>query len=83
MLVAVEGARPGPGRRVAAMSVWLLASRLLGRPVPVDEDYPHVCGQLVGTEVDRITPVTMNRAGCAACPPYPSRPRILRPVGRY
>lgn len=65
------------------MAVWLLASRLLGRPVPVDEQYPHVCGQRVGVERDRVTPILMNRAGCAACPAYPSRPRHLTPVGRY
>lgn len=50
---------PGP--------VWLLASRLLGRPVPVDEPYPHVCGEQVGTEFDRVTPILMMPNGCAGC----------------
>lgn len=49
------------------MTVWLLASRLTGQPVPVEDDYPHVCGEQVGIERDRVTPILMNVAGCAAC----------------
>lgn len=47
--------------RTAPSGLWLAASALLGRPVSVDEPYPHVCGWMYpGGE--RIT-----RRGCAAC----------------
>lgn len=69
--MAVQSDRTGPRRWLAEVTggpaVWLLASRLLGRPVPVGEPYPHVCGQLVGTDTDGVTPVIMYRNGCAAC----------------
>lgn len=66
--------------------VWLLASRLLGRPVPVDEPYPHVEGCQVGTERDSVTPIIMFRNGCAACAADGYRPKPKRPTsgpGRY
>lgn len=47
--------------------VWLLASRALGRPVPVDEHPdPHVCGVEVGTD-NLGQPVRLTAAQCAAC----------------
>lgn len=82
MLVAVEGGRSGARRGVAEVStgpaVWLLASRLLGRPVPVDEPYPHVEGCHIGTEHDGVTPITMYRNGCARCAQEGYRPRADR-----
>ncbi|RKN38472.1 hypothetical protein [Micromonospora endolithica] len=44
---------------------WIGASVLLGRPVPVDAPYPHVCrmettGRMTGH-------VRMERRDCAAC----------------
>ncbi|TDC33121.1 hypothetical protein [Micromonospora sp. KC213] len=45
---------------------WIGASILLGRPVPVDGPYPHVCrlettGRMTGVYV------RMDRRDCAAC----------------
>ena len=41
--------------------VWLGASRILGRPVPVDEDYPHIHNaRLPSGEL-------LLRRDCAAC----------------
>jgi hypothetical protein len=46
--------------------VWLGASYALGRPVPVGETAPHVCGSLI---VGRVTgrQVKLWRRDCAAC----------------
>ncbi|WP_420123880.1 hypothetical protein [Nakamurella sp.] len=45
---------------------WIGASILLGRPVPVDGPYPHVCGSvLVGLMTGR--PVRIGHRDCAAC----------------
>lgn len=63
--------------------VWLLASRALGRPVPVDgEPYPHVCGAQVAVDVNG-KPVELNHVQCAACATswprrHPDRPRHPR-----
>lgn len=57
------------------MTVWLLASRLTGRPVPVDGQYPHIEGLHVGTERDGVTPIIMYSNGCAACALEGYRPR--------
>ena len=46
--------------------VWLGASHALGRPVPVDEPYPHICGiDIVG----RMTGARYRlwRRDCGAC----------------
>lgn len=61
-------------------AVWLLASRLLGRPVPVDELYPHVEGTQCGVDRDGVTPIIMYRNGCAACAAdgYRPQPRPTR-----
>lgn len=57
------------------MTVWLGASRALGRPCPVDEPYPHICGTRIGTEHDRVTPIVMFSNGCAACAAGGYRPK--------
>jgi hypothetical protein len=45
---------------------WIGASYVLGRPVPVEEPYPHICHTTVrGTVTGR--PVTLGRKECAAC----------------
>jgi hypothetical protein len=45
--------------------VWLGASHILGRPVPVEEN-PHVCGvRLEGLMTHR--PVRLTSKDCAAC----------------
>lgn len=48
------------------MSAWLGASYVLGRPAPVAEAYPHICGQAV---TGRMTGVKYKllRRDCAAC----------------
>ncbi len=47
--------------------LWLVATAVLGRPVPVDERYPHVCG--VTVEATRSGhPYRYLRRDCAACP---------------
>jgi hypothetical protein len=46
--------------------VWLGASYALGRPVPVTEPYPHICGtNVVGRETGRR--YRLWRRDCAAC----------------
>lgn len=50
----------------APAGVWLGASYALGRPVPVTEPYPHLCGRLVpGGMTGRDVRIT--RTACAAC----------------
>jgi len=51
-----DPAPPAPARR------WLLASALLGKPVPVDEPYPHICGVELASIRYRFT-----RRDCGAC----------------
>ena len=78
MLLDLQGRSRGPGARVATVTVWLVASRLLGRPVPVDEPYPHIEGLQVGVDRDRVTPIIMFRNGCAACATDGYRPKEKR-----
>jgi hypothetical protein len=48
------------------MGIWVGASHALGRPVPVGEPYPHICGlRVVGTMTGRE--YTLWRRDCAAC----------------
>lgn len=50
----------------APVGVWLGASYALGRPVPFDQPYPHICGQLVpGVMTGRDTRISFR--ACAAC----------------
>jgi hypothetical protein len=57
--------------------IWLGASYALGKPAPVAEPYPHICGAAV---VGRMTgrQVRLWRRDCAACltearePPEPT-----------
>jgi hypothetical protein len=45
---------------------WLGASYVLGRPVPVDEPYPHICRfEVPGTVTRRL--VKVERGDCASC----------------
>ncbi|MFB9238684.1 hypothetical protein ACFFWC_24675 [Plantactinospora siamensis] len=58
--VLAELARdPGPGH-------WLGASRTLRRPVPVDGQYPHICGARVTGAVSG-RPLRLQPRDCAAC----------------
>jgi hypothetical protein len=64
---------------MSAGMVWIGASHVFGRPVPVDGQYPHICkmplisrttGQQVFERVgdsDKFRPVTLWRRDCAAC----------------
>lgn len=46
--------------------IWLGASFALGRPAPVTEPYPHICGcTIVGRMTGRT--VRLWRKECAAC----------------
>jgi len=46
--------------------IWVGASYVLGRDVPVSEPYPHICGlRVVGTMSGRE--YTLWRRDCAAC----------------
>ena len=50
----------------ASTGVWLAASAALGRPVPVDEPYPHIHGcRFVGLMTGRL--VRLGWRDCAAC----------------
>ncbi|MFG1839108.1 hypothetical protein ACGFH8_11815 [Micromonospora sp. NPDC049175] len=52
---------------------WLVASRALGRPVPVAAPYPHTCNAVVtGTTSGR--PVRLDRRDCVACQADPAAP---------
>lgn len=48
---------------------WLLASAALGRPVPVDEPYPHIHDRTIPADqtVSGKAPVVLWRRDCAAC----------------
>ncbi|MCX4468952.1 hypothetical protein OOK41_01260 [Micromonospora sp. NBC_01655] len=45
---------------------WLAASIALGRPVPVDERYPHICGVTL-TGLMTAATVRLRPRQCAAC----------------
>lgn len=61
--------------------IWLMASAVLGRPVPVDESYPHVhhdkrcgmrgCAACVEVRADDGGPMRYGIGGC-----------LCRPAGR-
>ncbi|SBT64245.1 hypothetical protein GA0070622_1215 [Micromonospora sediminicola] len=50
--------------------LWLVAGVVLGRPVPVTDRYPHLCGT---TATATITgqPYRYRARDCAACPQRP------------
>lgn len=50
---------PGPG-------CWIAASRATGRPVSVNEPYPHVCRITITATVSG-RPIRLDRRDCAAC----------------
>lgn len=51
----------------APVGLWLLASLALGRPVPVDERYPHVCHITVASRMLAGRTVRLTARDCAAC----------------
>lgn len=53
-------ADPQPG-------LWLVAAAALGRPVPVADRYPHICGSTVYATRSG-SPYRYRRRDCAACP---------------
>lgn len=65
---------------------WIGASKTLGRFVPVDGPYPHLCGKTAAAE-DTATgrPIRLDKRNCAACATdkhhkaHPSTPDIRRP----
>jgi hypothetical protein len=65
---------------------WIAASTALGRLVPADLPYPHVCGRTVAAE-DTVTgrPVRLDKRNCAACATekhrktHPPTPDLRRP----
>ena len=63
---------PEPERQ-PPVAVWLVASWALGRPVPVDEPYPHICRRVVaGRKTGQM--VALTRKDCVACQtPTPHR----------
>lgn len=48
------------------VGLWLGASAVLGRPAPVDEPYPHICGTTLASPGTRAT-VRLRARDCAAC----------------
>ena len=48
-------------------STWIGASILLGRPVPADGPYPHICGQVMAAGSMTGRPVRVGWRDCAAC----------------
>lgn len=46
--------------------VWVGASYVLGRPAPLSEPYPHICGVTVTTRRTRER-FRLRRIDCAAC----------------
>jgi hypothetical protein len=65
---------------------WIAASKALGRYVPTDDPYPHLCGKTAATD-DTVTgrPVRIGPRDCAACAhdkhrkAHPSTPDNRRP----
>ncbi|SCL21132.1 hypothetical protein GA0070615_0001 [Micromonospora aurantiaca] len=55
--------------------VWLGASHIHGRPVTVDEPYPHICHHRVAIPGTRETERIGSR-GCAACNTGGERPAL-------
>ena len=51
---------------IARSGLWLVASVVLGRPVPVADRYPHICGVTV-TATRTGTPYRYRGRDCAAC----------------
>lgn len=51
---------------MADPGVWIKASLALGRPVPVDEPYPHICRR-TATSPRTGLPVRIGFRDCAAC----------------
>ncbi|MFG3709193.1 hypothetical protein ACGF7U_31305 [Micromonospora sp. NPDC047670] len=49
-----------------ASRLWIVAGAVLGRPVPVDGPYPHLCG-VTYTETRSRKPYRYQRRDCAAC----------------
>lgn len=48
--------------------VWIAASKVLGRAVPADEPYPHICGRRVtGDQTMSGKPTRVGSKDCAAC----------------
>jgi hypothetical protein len=55
--------------------VWVGASHVLGRPVPVDEPFPHVCGvDVTGTMTRRQFRLWARDCGACAEKRAPARP---------
>ncbi len=52
--------------RLAPRGIWLGASTVLGKPVPVGEPYPHIHYRDVAGHTGRQ--VTLMPQDCAACP---------------
>lgn len=46
--------------------LWLVAGAALGRPVPVRDKYPHICGVTV-TATRSGSPYRYGGRDCAAC----------------
>ncbi|OKI47208.1 hypothetical protein [Micromonospora sp. CB01531] len=46
---------------------WIGASILLGRPVPADRPYPHICGSVMAAGLMTGRPVRVGHRDCAAC----------------
>jgi hypothetical protein len=59
--------------------VWLAVSHVLGRPVPVDGPYPHLCNRPVTGTVTGREFVT-RRDDCAACQTARHRRRAANPT---
>lgn len=56
---------PAAAAMRSAVGMWVGASLLLHRPVPVDGPYPHVCGSSCAGVSGAA--VRVGRRGCAAC----------------
>ncbi|MFF5228430.1 hypothetical protein [Dactylosporangium sp. NPDC000521] len=50
----------------AATGIWVGASYALGRDVPVDGPYPHICGINLTSRHTRER-IRLRRIDCAAC----------------
>lgn len=55
------GAEPTP---LPTPGIWIGASRVHGRPVRVDEDYPHICHHITSWQGRRFP---IGAKSCAAC----------------